>query len=100
MDDAVSPSAFRAATAPTSLPGPRILMISAGVYPPDFGGGQLRVHQTLLRLRGRLPLDVRVLALSGASCPPGEGATDGITVRRLPAGLALLRLSLAVRCEL
>lgn len=75
---------------------PRLLIVSAGVYPPDFGGGQLRVHKTLLRLRERYPLTARVLALTGASSQPGWSATDGISVRRLPARMASLGMALAI----
>jgi glycosyltransferase involved in cell wall biosynthesis len=76
--------------------GPRILLVSPGVYPPDFGGGQLRVHKTLVRLRGRLPLDVRVLALTGASQQPPESLVDGVPVTRFPAGMSAVALALAV----
>ena len=76
--------------------GPRILVVSPGVYPPDFGGGQLRVHRTLVRLRERLPLDVKVLALAGASKQPAEGSVDGVPVTRFPAGLSALALAMAV----
>ncbi len=76
--------------------GPRILLLSPGVYPPDFGGGQLRVHKTLVRLRRHLPLDVRVLALTGASQQPPESLVDGVPVTRFPAGMSAPALALAV----
>jgi glycosyltransferase involved in cell wall biosynthesis len=76
--------------------GPRILLVSPGVYPPDFGGGQLRVHKTLVRLRERLPLDVRVLAVTGASPQPFESLVDGVPVTRFPAGMSAVALAVAV----
>lgn len=81
---------------PAAADGPRILVVSPGVYPPDFGGGQLRVHKTLVRLRERLPLDVKVLALTGASRQPAECLIDGIAVTRFPAGLSAWSMTLAV----
>lgn len=75
---------------------PRLLIVSAGVYPPDFGGGQLRVHKTLLRLRERYPLTARVLALTGASSQPGWSATDEIPVRRLPARMGSLGMAVSI----
>ena len=79
-----------------AVAGPRVLLVSPGVYPPDFGGGQLRVHRTLVRMRERLPLDVRVLALTGASQQPPESLVDGVPVTRFPAGLSAPALTLAV----
>lgn len=81
---------------PDSRAGPRILLVSPGVYPPDFGGGQLRVHKTLVRLRERQPLDVRVLALTGASQQPPETLVDGVPVTRFPAGTSTPRLAVAL----
>lgn len=75
---------------------PRVLIVSAGVYPPDFGGGQLRVHKTLLRMRRRYPMDVEVLALSGASPQPEWSQTDGIPVHRLPATLGPFAMTVAI----
>lgn len=86
---------FEGAPADDAAP-PRLLIVSAGVYPPDFGGGQLRVHKTLLRLRERYPLTARVLALTGASSQPGWSATDEIPVRRLPARMGSLGMALAL----
>lgn len=77
-------------------PAPRLLLVSAGNYPPDFGGGQLRVHKTLLRMRDRHPLTVEVLALTGASTLPGRSEIDGIAVHRLPATSSTLSLALAI----
>lgn len=68
------------------LPELRIAFVSPGVYPPDFGGAQLRLHRTFLRLRRHQPLTVRVLALAGESTSIGWSEVDGIPVRRLPAG--------------
>jgi glycosyltransferase involved in cell wall biosynthesis len=79
-----------------AAPSPRLLIVSAGVYPPDFGGGQLRVHKTLLRLRERYPLTARVLALTGASSQPEWSTTDGIPIRRLPARMGSLGMALAI----
>ena len=76
--------------------GPRILLVSPGVYPPDFGGGQLRVHKTLVRLQQRLPLDVRVVALTGASQQPPESVVDGVPVTRLPAAISTPALAVAL----
>ena len=85
-----------APAAPSATVGPRMLLVSPGVYPPDFGGGQLRVHKTLVRLREHLPLDVRVLALTGASQQPPEGLVDGVPVTRFPAQMSAPALALAV----
>jgi len=65
----------------------RIAFITPGAYPPDFGGAELRLHRTFLRLRRQHPLEVRVLALAGESTVPGWSELDGIAVRRLPANL-------------
>jgi glycosyltransferase involved in cell wall biosynthesis len=73
-----------------------ILFVSPGVYPPDFGGGQLRVHKTLVRLRDRFPLTVRVLARSGASQNAGESASDGIPVSRLSDSMGSLQMFAAI----
>lgn len=75
---------------------PRVQLVVSGVYPPDFGGGQLRVHKTLLRMRGRYSMEVEVLALTGTSTSPEWSETDGITVRRLSACLGPLALVRAV----
>lgn len=75
---------------------PRVLIVSAGVYPPDFGGGQLRVHKTLLRLRDRFPMGVQVLALTGASTQPGWSSTDSIPVRRLRATMGPLGMAVGI----
>ena len=67
----------------------KIAFVSPGVYPPDFGGAQLRLHRTFLRLRRRQPLTVRVLALAGESTSVGWSEIDGIPVRRLAPGAGL-----------
>lgn len=67
------------------MQGLRIAFISPGTYPPDFGGAQLRLHRTFLRLRRYYKLRVEVLALAGESTVAGQSYVDGIPVRRLPA---------------
>ena len=67
------------------MPELRIAFISPGTYPPDFGGAQLRLHRTFLRLRRNHALGVEVLALAGESTVAGWSEVDGIQVRRLPA---------------
>jgi len=62
---------------------PRILLVSAGLFPPDFAGGQLRVLKTFVRLRERHSFSVSVLALSGKLTQPGWSEVEGIPVRRL-----------------
>lgn len=73
----------------------RILFVSAGVYPPDFGGGQLRVHRTFLRQKELFGdrLDVEVLAKSGKLTTAGIDEVDGITVHRLAASANALASS-------
>jgi glycosyltransferase involved in cell wall biosynthesis len=66
-------------------PALRIAFITAGAYPPDFGGAELRLHRTFLRLRRTYPVDVRVLALAGESTAPGWSELDGIPVHRVAA---------------
>lgn len=66
------------------MPELRIAFISPGTYPPDFGGAQLRLHRTFLRLRRNHALRVEVLALAGESTVAGWSEVDGIPVRRLP----------------
>ncbi|MCP5363776.1 MAG: glycosyltransferase family 4 protein [Hyphomicrobiales bacterium] len=61
----------------------RILLVSAGLFPPDFAGGQLRVLKTFVRLRERYSFSVSVLALSGKLTHPGWSEVEGIRVRRL-----------------
>jgi glycosyltransferase involved in cell wall biosynthesis len=63
----------------------RIALITPGRYPPDFGGAELRLHRTFLRLRKRYPVEVRVLALAGESTAPGWSELDGIPVYRVSA---------------
>jgi glycosyltransferase involved in cell wall biosynthesis len=63
----------------------QIAFVSPGTYPPDFGGAQLRLHRTFLRLRRYHMLRVKVLALAGESTVAGWSEVDGIPVRRLPA---------------
>jgi glycosyltransferase involved in cell wall biosynthesis len=75
----VAPSAID----PPPAAEPRIAFVSPGSYPPDFGGAQLRLHRTFLRLRQRFPLQVRVLAVAGESTGAGWSDVDGIPVRRL-----------------
>jgi glycosyltransferase involved in cell wall biosynthesis len=68
----------------------QIAFISPGTYPPDFGGAQLRLHRTFLRLRRYHMLRVKVLALAGESTVAGWSEVDGIPVRRLPANPGVL----------
>jgi glycosyltransferase involved in cell wall biosynthesis len=67
------------------VPALRIAFITPGTYPPDFGGAELRLHRTFLRLRQRHPIEVRVLALAGESTNPGWSELEGIPVHRVPA---------------
>ena len=91
-----APAAARPESATVRPPTVRLLLVSAGNYPPDFGGGQLRVHKTLIRMRERHPLSVEVLALTGASTRPGWSETDGIAVYRLPQTSGTFSLALAI----
>ena len=84
----------------SSLPLPRLQIVASGLYPPDFGGADLRVHKTLLRLRSIHHLPVDVLAFAGALTRPGGDLVDGIPVRRLPMKLDGLPLARAVYRQL
>lgn len=82
---------------PTADPQPvRVQLVASGVYPPDFGGGQLRVHRTFLRMRNRFPMHVEILAFAGESTGPGSSEIDGIPVVRLPDSLRTLPLVWAI----
>lgn len=91
----VSRSMKDAAEGITGRP-PRLLLVASGVYPPDFGGGQLRVHRTLLRMRDWFPMRVEVLAYVGETTRPGTSEIDGIPVTRLPKSLGTVALMGAV----
>ncbi|MBK8211018.1 MAG: glycosyltransferase family 4 protein [Rhodospirillales bacterium] len=67
------------------MPELRIAFICPGRYPPDFGGAELRLHRTFLRLRQYHTFQVTVLAQAGESTSVGHSELDGIPVRRLPA---------------
>jgi glycosyltransferase involved in cell wall biosynthesis len=82
---------------PASDPQPvRIQLVASGTYPPDFGGGQLRVHRTLLRMRNRFPMHVDILAFAGELTRAGSSQVDGIPVVRLPESLRTLPLVWAI----
>ncbi len=73
---------------PENQPSPdlrpiRVQLVASGVYPPDFGGGQLRVHRTLLRMQQNYPIQVEVLAFAGEATQPGCSTIDGLRVYRL-----------------
>lgn len=65
------------------MPELRIAFICPGRYPPDFGGAELRLHRTFLRLRQQHTFQVTVLAQAGESTSVGSSELDGIPVRRL-----------------
>lgn len=75
---------------------PRVLLVFSGAYPPDFGGGPLRLHRTLLRMRDQFPFDIEVLAFAGESTRPGTSEVDKMPVVRLPQSFGFLALVWAV----
>lgn len=78
--------------APIVAAPPSVELVASGFYPPDFGGGQLRVHRTLLRMREHFPMQVEVLAFAGEATRPGWSESDGIDVCRLAASTSPMAL--------
>jgi glycosyltransferase involved in cell wall biosynthesis len=58
------------------------ILVSVGYYPPDHGGGGLRLHRTYRRLMEKMPLRVTVLARSGRTESQGWHNLEGIHIYR------------------
>lgn len=98
--DRLGPATEQLETPVRSVRVPRVLVVCSGAYPPDFGGGPLTVHKSVVRMRRRFALEAEALALSGPSQQPEWSAVDGITVRRLPASSAALSFAAVIGAHL
>jgi len=59
------------------------VLVCVGSYPPDYGGGGLRLHNLYTRLMTTEPLRVTVLSTSGRGAPAGWDETEGVEVYRI-----------------